>query len=354
MDNVTHGSLGILAAILMAPPEYRRKAALAGFIAAELPDLDVFIFSAGDPLFTLQIHRHFSHALIMIPVLGVIGVLLANLLWKLFRRPAQWRGMWLPAIAAVSTHGVCDTWTSYGTHLLWPFTERRESWDLISVIDPLMTLPLLACAIVAWVRGARRPAWLGAAWVLGYLSLCFVQQRRATAAVEEWAAAQHHTPQRLTVKPSFANILVWRGLYVHDGICQVVCVRPGITEGTRVLGTASAPLLDPDRPAPPLTALPADSVAMKDVRRFQHFSDDWMGVHPEDRNVVGDLRYATRPDLIDPLWGIALDPARPGEHVKLAYFRRSDNATWGALWRMVTGAATGAEVDALFPPPASK
>ena len=337
MDNITHGSLGIIAAILAAPPELRRKAALAGFIAAELPDLDVFILSPGDPLFSLQMHRHFSHALVMIPVLAVLGVLLANALRKLFRRPAQWRGMWMPALAAVATHGFCDTWTSYGTHLLWPFTERRESWDLISVIDPLMTLPLLVCAVLAWKRGVRRPAWIGCAWAAFYLSLCLVQQHRAGAAVKEWAAAQQHTTLRLTVKPSFGNIMVWRGLYVHEGNCHVVCVRPGITESTRVLGTASAPLLDPDTPAPPLNALPPDSVQMHDVRRFQHFSDDWMGVHPRDSLVIGDLRYATRPDLISPLWGIAIDPAQSDRHVKLAYFRRTDDASWGELWRMITG-----------------
>jgi inner membrane protein len=338
MDNITHGSLGILAAILTAPPELRRKAALAGFIAAELPDLDSFLFSPGDPLFTLQIHRHFTHSLIFIPVLAVLGVLLANGFRKLCRRPAHWRGLWLPAFAAAATHGLCDTWTSYGTHLLWPFTDRRESWDMISVIDPLFTLPVLVCAVIAWIRGTRRPAWIACGWAAFYLSLCLVQQHRAAAAVQEWAASQHHQPQRLTVKPSFGNILVWRGLYVQDGKCQVVCVRPGLTESTRVLGTASAPLLNPDSPAPPLTALPPQSVQMNDVRRFQHFSDDWLGVHPTEPLVIGDLRYATLPDRISPLWGIALDPAQPDRHVKLAYFRRANDQSWGELWRMITGA----------------
>jgi inner membrane protein len=114
-------------------------------------------------------------------------------------------------------------------------------------------------------------------------------------------------------------------------------VRAGLTEGARVLGTAAAALLDPDRPAPPLDALPPESVQMQDARRFRHFSDDWMGVHPHDPLVIGDLRYATRPDLISPLWGIALDPSKPDGHVKLAYFRRADDASWGELWRMITG-----------------
>ena len=192
MDNITHGSLGILAALLVARPEHRKKAAFAGFIAAELPDLDVFLISATDPLYSLQMHRYFTHALVMIPVLGIIGVLLANGWRKVFRREAVWRGMWLPAMAAAATHGFCDAWTSYGTHLLWPFTERRESWDLISVVDPLMTLPLLFCAVAAWVKGSGRTALMGAGWMCLYLGLCLVQQHRAREAVQEWAAAHGH------------------------------------------------------------------------------------------------------------------------------------------------------------------
>ena len=341
MDNITHGSLGILAALLVARPEHRKKAAFAGFIAAELPDLDVFLISATDPLYSLQMHRYFTHALVMIPVLGIIGVLLANGWRKVFRREAVWRGMWLPAMTAAATHGFCDAWTSYGTHLLWPFTERRESWDLISVVDPLMTLPLLVCAVVAWVKGAWRTALAGAGWMALYLGLCLVQQYRAREAVQAWATAHGHAGERLTVKPSFANIMVWRGLYVHDGLCQVVCVRPGITTGTVVLGTSSAPLLDPEQPPPPFKDLPRNSLAMSDIRRFQHFSDDWMGLHPEKPGVIGDLRYATMPDTINPLWGITLDPAAPDQHAKLISFRSIKDSDWSGLWRLISGQTAG-------------
>ncbi len=341
MDSVTHGALGIVVALLVAPAEVRRKAALAGLIAASLPDADVFLFSPGDPLFTLQIHRHFTHALVAIPFIAVLGVVLANFLRLVCRRPGVWRGMWLPALAAAGTHGLCDTWTSYGTHLLWPFSERRESWDLISVIDPLLTLPLLAGAIMGWLRGRRLPAVIALTWVCAYLSLCLIQQQRAKEAVIARAAMVGHVAERLTVKPSFGNIMVWRGLYVHDGICEVVCVRPGITDGVSLLGTASAPLLDPENPVPPLSSLPTDSVQANDVRRFQHFSDDWMGVHPEHPGVIGDLRYAKRPDLISPLWGIVLEPAQPAQHVKLIYFRDLSDGTMSQLWQMVVGNWSG-------------
>ncbi len=337
MDNITHASLGIVAAVLTARDGLRRQAALAGMLAAELPDLDVLIFSNSDPLLGLQMHRYFSHSLLVIPLLGILGLLLANGIRKMGRRPVVWRGLWLPAIAAAATHGFCDTWTSYGTHLLWPFSERRESWDLISVIDPLLTLPLAWGAVLAWRGARRRPAFLAAGWVACYLGLCLLQQHRASNAVRHWAATQGHEPSRLTVKPSFGNIMVWRGLYVNAGRCQVVCVRPGITEGTCVLGVASVEMVEPSRPLPPLSALRQGSVQALDVLRFQHFSDDWLGVHPEHPGVIGDLRYATLPDRISPLWGIVIDPSMQDHHVKVAVFRRADRETWATLWRMITG-----------------
>jgi len=103
-----------------------------------------------------------------------------------------------------------------------------------------------------------------------------------------------------------------------------------------VLGTASAAQLDFDHPVPPIDALPPDSVQANDVHRFQHFADGWMVAHPDNPHVIVDLRYATRPDRINPLWGIEMDPAHPDRHVKLAFFSDLGNR-WSAHWNMVFG-----------------
>jgi inner membrane protein len=105
----------------------------------------------------------------------------------------------------------------------------------------------------------------------------------------------------------------------------------------RILGTSGAMLLDPDRPAPPIDALPPGSVQARDVRRFRQFSGNLMGVHPKHPDVVGDLRYASRPDLIDPLWGIVVNAARADRHVKLAFFRDPGDGSAQWLWRRVLG-----------------
>ena len=57
----------------------------------------------------------------------------------------------LYAIMGTLSHGLLDACTSYGTRLYWPFSQYRESWDLISIIDPLFTLPMLALLIAAFI-----------------------------------------------------------------------------------------------------------------------------------------------------------------------------------------------------------
>src|SRR5690606_4631354 len=103
-----------------------------------------------------------------------------------------------------ATHGLLDACTTYGTLLLWPFSDQRFAWNTISIIDPLFTLPILALIIFAALR--RRPAFARAAvvWGLAYLALGAWQRDRAEGLGEALAAERGHQPLRLEAKPSFA------------------------------------------------------------------------------------------------------------------------------------------------------
>lgn len=51
--------------------------------------------------------------------------------------------MWLFVFLALFTHMLLDAFTTYGTQLLLPFADWRVSFDSITIVDPLYTLPLL-------------------------------------------------------------------------------------------------------------------------------------------------------------------------------------------------------------------
>jgi inner membrane protein len=106
-------------------------------------DLDILIRSSSDPLLFLEYHRHFTHSFIFIPFGGMLCALALH--WVLGQRwNIRFRQTWLFCTLGYATHALLDTSTSYGTMLFWPFSEERFSWSIVSVVDPLFTVPILA------------------------------------------------------------------------------------------------------------------------------------------------------------------------------------------------------------------
>ena len=116
------------------------KVGLIGFLAGLAPDLDVFIGSSTDPILFLEFHRQFTHSLIFIPF-G--SLLVALLIFPLVKRSMNFKTVYLASLLGYATHGLLDACTSYGTQLFWPFSNERVTWNNISIIDPLFTIPAL-------------------------------------------------------------------------------------------------------------------------------------------------------------------------------------------------------------------
>src|SRR5690606_37296019 len=109
------------------------------------PDLDTLIRSGSDPLLFLELHRHFTHSIAFVP----IGALLcAAALHPLVRRRMPFRRAYLFSLLGFGSHALLDACTSYGTLLLWPFSDVRVAWSVVSVVDPLFTLPVVALVVL--------------------------------------------------------------------------------------------------------------------------------------------------------------------------------------------------------------
>ena len=326
MDPLTQGIFGAVAAQSIASREELRAATVVGALGGMAADLDVLIRSDTDPLLFLDYHRHFSHALAFIPVGGaVVGLAL----WPLLRRHLSLARAVLFAIAGYATHGLLDACTSYGTRLLWPFSELRVAWNIVAVVDPTVTVPLLVCVVLAVVRRHTRFAWLAAVLAMLLLGLGAVQHARATSLLERVAHAHGHVVVRASAKPTLLNMLLWRGVWQSGDTLYVAALRPGLFGLDLISEVTSARLFVAERDLP---MLPAGSQQARDVARFAHFSDGWLVCLPDgadgadgadraDDIVIGDFRYATLPDAIAPLWGIAVDVARPDEHVRYRTMR---------------------------------
>lgn len=346
MDPLTHAAFGVACALAAAGRQQSMRAvALAGLAGGLLPDADVFLKSASDPLFNIEYHRHFTHSIALSPVVAWIAALLA---WALLclRRPSQrWQPLWWPAWVAVLSHLFCDLWTSYGTRIGWPFFDTRAALHWVSVVDPLITLPLLIGLLIAALRKRRLPVGWALAVVGLYLALAVVQQQRAQHLLDDWVRQQGGEPRawRATVKPSFGNIIVWRALAADQATLHVFAIRCGFGPPQKLPGTTTA--MFPDvASALAHFALPSASRQANDIRRFFHFSDRWVGLDPAEPQVLADLRYAALPNQIAPLWGIRIKPQTPEAAIDWVPSTSLQRRPWAELWQMIQSGQPNSEV----------
>ena len=317
MDPVSQGAVGALAGALCADRKNIRKATLVSWAAGMLADADIFIRSAADPLLNIEYHRHFSHSLLFIPIGALVC---AGFFWLITRRWWQlpFRQLYLFSFAGYATAGLLDACTSYGTRLLWPFADTRIAWNIISIIDPIFTLPILVAIIIGLIK--KRPTYLRGALVfaLCYLSFGLVQRERTAKIQTQLAEQRGHSPARSTVKPSIGNLILWRSVYQQGDKFYVDAIRTGLFGKPVIYEGTSVPVLTADALK---SQLPTGCVLAGDIDRFDHFSDSYLARHPTDPLVVSDLRYAALPQSVNPLWGIRVDPEKPDQHASFENFR---------------------------------
>ncbi len=306
MDPVTQGALGAVFAQTSQSRDKMVAATWLGCAAGMAPDLDVFIQSASDPLLFLEFHRHFTHALAFIPI-GAAIVTLA--LYRLVRHRLSWKETYVAAFLGYATHGLLDACTTYGTQLFWPFTDLRVAWNNVSVVDPLVTLPLLSLVVIAARTRKHVYTVAGISWVFAYLLLGVIQMLRAEDAALELTTQRGHEPGRLTLKASFGNLLVWKSIYEDNGTYYVDGIR--VAASKTHCGGVTIPKLNLARDFPYLD--PASQQA-KDIERFRWFSDDYLA--PWGRHGITDIRYSMIPNEVEAMWGITLNPkAQPTQYV---------------------------------------
>ncbi|MEE4295844.1 MAG: metal-dependent hydrolase [Wenzhouxiangella sp.] len=331
MDPVTQGVVGALVAAPAAKQKELRQAALAGAVGGMAADLDVLIRSSSDTLLYIEYHRQFTHSFAFAP----LGALLpALVLWPFLRRRQWFSKVYLWCLLGYLVHPVLDAATSYGTQLWWPFTDQRVAWNWISVIDPLYTLPALVLLIAAvWLR-RRGIAAMGLVWMVAYLGFGAYQNHRAEDLLSEWAMQQGIERERMVAKPAFANLVLWRGLVDDGDRFHLVAIRtlPG-TKPVFYLGGSVARFVPEE--------LPLSGRRAYDLRRFDHFSSNWLFHYPAldtpSRQFIGDFRYALDPADQRPLWGVLINPNDPSERAEYTTSRSMEAADRRRFFQRLRG-----------------
>jgi inner membrane protein len=328
MDPLSQGVLGAALPQSFSKNKHLLAIFIIGFLSGIFPDIDIFFRSKQDPLMFLEYHRQFTHSLIFIPIGSFIfSVIYYNLFKKII--PFKFKKVWVYAMLGYGTHGILDACTSYGTQLLWPFTNERISWNNISIIDPLFTLPILALLILSMVKNKTVYAQIALLWVVVYLIIGVIQNYRAENYIQNIIEERQHKTKNISVKPSFGNLILWKTIYEDKGVFYVDAINLGLKEvfykGESIKAFNKKDYIHWNS----LT-----SIQKKDVDRFIWFSQNYVAINPiEDKEII-DIRYSNLPNQIGGLWGIEVEP-KSHKHVKFVSNRETTRKDFKKFFMMI-------------------
>ena len=331
MDPISQGTVGAAFAQVAANKTNIAKISIVGFLAGLAPDLDVLIRSSTDPVLFLEYHRQFTHSLIFITFGALI---VAAFIFPLVRKSLSFRTTYVASFLGYATHGLLDACTSYGTLLFWPFSNERITWNNISIVDPLLTIPALIFLAMAVKTSRRRFRFLAVGWIVFYLMLGFVQYERALSSAIKLAQSRGHNAERMTLKPSFGNLILWKSIYQHGDRFYVDAIRAG-----RMLTWCRGETIQKFDYQYHLPDLERNSQQSEDIERFRWFSQDYLGFDG-DENLVTDVRYSMIPNQIAPMWGLVIDNLRgTNEHAAWWASRSLDDESLTLFKEMLLGDA---------------
>jgi inner membrane protein len=223
MDSVTQAALGAVVGHSVMGRYVGRLAPVLGAALATLPDLDVFI-SFGGAVEDFTYHRGFSHSLF---VHLLATPIIVWLILKCHSSSRPYRNQWAITVLAIFwTHALLDTFTVYGTQLLWPFTDHPFGISSVFIIDPFYTVPLLVGLLLACMCGwktqkAKKVAIAVLCVSTTYLSWSVVAKTWLHHNLEQALAKHEIKPKAILTTPVPFNTLLWRVLILEGSTYSV-------------------------------------------------------------------------------------------------------------------------------------
>ena len=330
MDPLTQGVLGSALPQSLAKNKNLFIVGIIGFLSGMAPDLDIFIKSTTDPLLFLEFHRQFTHSIIFIPIGGFICATIFYLFFKNFIQ-LTFKETYIFATLGYGTHGLLDACTSYGTLLLWPFSYERFSWNNISIVDPLFTLPILILVVISIHKKRSFYAKVAICWALTYLSIGLVINLFAKNMTYNLINSRGHKAENIIIKPTLGNLLLWKSIYEYEGFFYTDGIR--ILPSKKIFKGVKIKKLNIQNDFPELHK---DSQQLKDIKRFAWFSNNYLAISEKNSDMIIDARYSLLPNEISGLWGIEINEnLGQTEHVKFITNRSLHSKKLRTLWKMI-------------------
>lgn len=211
MDSLTQIVLGGAVGEAVLGRKVGNKAVLYGAIAGTIPDLDALAGYFTDTITAIEFHRGITHSILFSIIAAPIFGFLISLIER--RSSANWKDWSLLMFWGLFTHPILDSFTTWGTQLLWPL-EIRLAFKSIFVIDPLYTLPFLIFLILARRQKRLSPKRkrynrMGLLISSAYLVLSLVFKSIAYGNFVQSLERQGIFYSRIDTRPTPFNIILW-------------------------------------------------------------------------------------------------------------------------------------------------
>jgi len=215
MDLLTQAALGAVVGEIVLSRKLGWRGVAWGLFFGVLPDLDVLALPFLDPEMGIRWHRGLSHSILIIflaPTL--LAKPLSRCRWALGSTTGQ---MWSLIFWAWSTHSLIDCLTTYGTQIFEPFSDQRVALNVLFIVDPLFTLPLLIGLFLALRQPSgstrrKKAIWLLSSASILYLGFAFFMKSRAESQITYQVKNHLKEARVVQVSPAPFTTLLWRGL----------------------------------------------------------------------------------------------------------------------------------------------
>lgn len=176
MDTITHGIAGAVIAKAGFSKRLGRIGTIAGIVASVLPDTDMVLRFFGEEIF-IRYHRAIGNSVFFFIPIAILVALIFNKISK-----AKALGIFfLLILIEFAVHDFLDLQTSFGTMLLYPFSDRRFSLDLVFIVDFYYTTILLVGVLLAslWKGRGEIISRTAIALIIIYTGFCVYNHSKA-------------------------------------------------------------------------------------------------------------------------------------------------------------------------------
>jgi len=239
MDSITHTLTGAVIAKAIDDEKIGNWGTIAGLATGFFPDTD-FVLGLFNRQFYLEYHRDFTHSFLLIPFYAFF---FSWVFVKISRRPYFW-SFYKICLPVLISHVILDLLTSYGTMILSPLSEHRFSWDLVFIVDLILS-GIVFVPLIGSLFWKRKVQWICRGSLIGitlYILFCWTQHNHAIHLTKTFVQSLNEEVIQVASLPQPLSPFRWAN-YVEtkDRVYQGFVDLPG-GESSRLLRKLTGPI----------------------------------------------------------------------------------------------------------------